>query len=148
LPRGIKSKKNDGVDDDNERDDSCSGSNSTPFRSRTPSSTPPNRPYKSNSTKTTDDDDEDGCGPTGNKAYFTFILHYNNLSETWKTDVAGLRKGCPSFISFDEGDHIHVLFDCSGGGGNAARTRGKCKCHHPSMTLYRDIPIAEVLKPI
>jgi hypothetical protein len=126
MPRRKKTNKKDGDDDDDEGNESDSGPESTPSRSGTSSTTPPSRPSKGTSTPTPEDDDEeDGCGQPGDKAYFTFILHYNNLSETWKTAVAGRRKGCPSFISFDHGDHIHVLFGCSGGGGNATRTRGR-----------------------
>jgi hypothetical protein len=115
----IPTKKNDKDDDDGDTGHKTdTGSEQTTYRTGTTTSP------SDSSQKNSDDDDLD-CGKPGDKAYFTFILHYSNMSDTWKTAVAGRKKGCPSFISFDHGDHIHVLFGSSGGGGNSTRTRGR-----------------------
>jgi hypothetical protein len=123
-PKQPKRKKeeddNDNDNDNNgEDDESNTGSEQTTSRTRTTETSSP-----THTSKTTDDEDDE-CERPGNKAYFTFILHYTNLSDSWETAVAKRKKGCPSFISFDHGDHTHILFGCSGGSGNATLSRGR-----------------------
>lgn len=56
-------------------------------------------------------------------AYYTFVLHKNNCKEDWRYIATTRAKQAPSFITFDHGDHIHVLFSSSSTGGNSTRVR-------------------------
>lgn len=56
-------------------------------------------------------------------AYYTFVLHKNNCKEDWRYIATTRAKQAPSFITFDHGDHIHILFSSSNTGGNSTRVR-------------------------
>lgn len=65
-------------------------------------------------------------GSTGSNretAYYTFVLHKDNVKEDWRYIATTRAKQAPSFITFDHGDHIHILFSSSNTGGNSTRVR-------------------------
>lgn len=62
---------------------------------------------------------------SNNNQYYTFILHKANFAQNWKQRTAHRNTQAPSFLSFDHGDHIHIIFPCAESGTNGARTRNR-----------------------
>nr|AJI02597.1 non-structure protein 1 [Mosquito densovirus HB-3] len=65
-------------------------------------------------------------GPAGQNresAYYTFVLHQDNVKEDWRYIATTRAKQAPSFITFDHGNHLHILFSSSSSGGNSTRVR-------------------------
>ncbi|AYH52678.1 NS1 [Aedes albopictus densovirus] len=70
------------------------------------------------------DEELDGRSESNREtAYYTFVLHKNNCKEDWRYIATTRAKQAPSFITFDHGDHIHILFSSSNTGGNSTRVR-------------------------
>lgn len=66
--------------------------------------------------------------PDRKKQYYTFIIHKKNQETTWRQ--SGSRaKQTPCYISFDHGDHYHIIFSSDPTGGNAARQRTRITKH-------------------
>ena len=66
-----------------------------------------------------DEEEEDTTG----RNYFTFIIHKENQAAGWQ--AAKRNKPSPTFITFDHGDHYHILYASDERGGNIARQRNR-----------------------
>jgi len=77
-------------------------------------------------TGTSEEDETDGgIISVANRTYHTFILHTRNLLTGWRGQIAKARGVLPSFLLFDHGDHVHLLYSSRSGGGNPARSRDR-----------------------
>jgi hypothetical protein len=61
--------------------------------------------------------------PRSDRSHYTFVIHKTNLEENWKSRPKTNSSQAPSFITFDHGEHFHVVFTSSSNGGNPARQR-------------------------
>ena len=60
------------------------------------------------------------------RGYYTFIIHKSNLTIAWDQLLqCKNNKQSPTFIAFDHGDDIHILYATSPTGGNAAKRRDR-----------------------
>lgn len=60
------------------------------------------------------------------RGYYTFIIHKTNLNIAWDQLLqCKNNKQSPTFIAFDHGDDIHILYATSPTGGNAAKRRDR-----------------------
>lgn len=67
------------------------------------------------------DDSSDRPDRTGG-TWYTFILHKENQAADWKQS-ASHHKQAPNFISFDHGDHLHIVYPGTKSGNNITRSR-------------------------
>lgn len=51
--------------------------------------------------------------------HYTFVIHKRNQEPNWR----GKPGPQPSFITFDHGDHLHIIYTTTGDGSNTARAR-------------------------
>lgn len=84
------------------------------------SSTITTTPKRGRGKETESSSDDEPSKEEEDSDYYTFIIHKCNQQPDWKRKHNA--RG-PNFITFDHGDHLHIIFRSGGGGGNVGRAK-------------------------
>jgi hypothetical protein len=103
-------------------DDEDSTSSITTIESPAPTATPMDttdyptvhtrllEPTGRNSLGNTSTEQDSRNVPESRRSYHTFILHTNNIIRKWKLQVTQSSRTGPTFLLFDHGDHLHIIY--------------------------------------